>query len=144
MRKLLVWVLTLIAVSLTMLAGAQEVKEEELLQELVAQSPWQGKWEGLAYPALPLKGTFELVFKMEGGAISAAIQNTSGSATQTKFDGPVTEIKIKGNRIEFRGPADTLYELKLEEGRKLVGSMYTSGAIRGKTQLDVEFRPAKK
>lgn len=147
MRKWLGCLMVMLVLGMALACAAGEKgtpSGDGLTQTLVSQSPWKGTWVGRTSDGRTYRGTFELVFKMEGGAISAVIQNTMGSAILTKFDGPMTDIKIKGERIELKQLAPgTTYELelKLDKEGKLVGLLYSPGL---KLPYDVEFNPTKR
>jgi hypothetical protein len=119
MMKLATQALVLLLLGCAALATAEtspgSMSDSELLEKLVAGSPWKGIWEVAGY-----RGTVELVFVKKNGQLQGFTQNTTGSPIRS--DGPMSSISVKSGKVEYRTLAGSDYTLQLDREGNLSGT----------------------
>lgn len=105
----------------------------DVIDKLVAGSPWSGTWDNVRFS----RGTLELVFTLEGGKLRGMIQKSTGGPQS--FDGEVDRLKLENETVTFEAPGRASYELRLSKD----GSLKGKGLAQGRWDFEVLLTPTK-
>ena len=115
------------------------LSDDELIQHLIARSPWKGSWNSVGNPYGTFSGTYDLVFREDGKKLRAFVENTKyiqapPAPFDKPWDGETTFLKVKKGKVSFATPDSADVELTLAPDGKLTGSSWTGGRYRVQNQ----------
>lgn len=94
------------------------ITTEELIEKLVRGSPWTGEYGQLQ------AGTATVSFSLSGGSLKGELVSITGAVqAENPNPGPLLDLRVKRDKINFRWPGNIPQELRLK-GEKLDGVWY--------------------